>query len=136
MKLLLHRNPLWLVFFLLLTTGAVSDQQSDRLLGHWLFPSRGSSVTIYRTGNRYFARVADVDKAGEKNFGLVKDTVIIRNLTYDGAAWSGGQLIHPKTGMSLSVEVVMDDPQTITVTIYKGIKLLHRKFIMTRKTGE
>ncbi len=91
---------------------------------------------IYRTGNRYFARVTQVDKAGEKNFGLVEDAVIIRNLTYDGQAWSGGQLVHPKTGINLSVEVTMTDPQAITVTVYKGIKLLHRKFIMTRIASE
>ena len=135
MNVFTHRNPLWMVWLLFLTLGATSDQQADRLLGHWLFPSRGSSVIIFRTGNRYFARVAEVDKAGEKNFGLVKDNVIIRDLTYDGEAWSGGQLVHPKTGISLSVEVTMNDPQAITVTIYKGIKLLHRKFIMTRVTG-
>lgn len=119
-----------LLFFL---TGAVSDQKADQLLGHWLFPSKGSGVIIYRTGTRYFARVAEVDPAGEKNFGLVKDTVLIRNLTYDGQLWSGGQLVHPKTGIRLGVEVGMNDPQSITVTVYKGIKLLRKKFIMTRE---
>ena len=113
--------------------GATPEQPADRLLGHWLFPTKGSSVTIYRVDNRYFARVNEVDKAGVENFGLVKDATLIRNLKYDGEVWTGGELVHPKTGINLSVEVTMDDPQTITVMVYKGIKLFHRKFDMTRK---
>lgn len=136
MRLKMYGSLVWAVLLLFVLLAARADQQADRLLGHWLFPSKGSGVNIFRVGNQYFARVAEVDKAGEKNFGLVKDTVIIRNLKYDGEGWSDGQLIHPKTGIKLSVEVVMTDHQTISVTIYKGIKLLHRKFIMTRKTGQ
>ena len=133
MKSLLYRNKLWVVFLPLLLIGAKADQPADQLLGHWLFPSRGSSVNIFRIDNQYFVRVADVDQAGEKNFGLVKDAVIIRNLKYDGQVWSDGQLVHPKSGIKLSVEVSMTDPQAIDVIVYKGIKLLHRKFTMTRK---
>ncbi len=111
-------------------------QQADKLIGSWLFPSKGSSVTIYRQGDRYFARVAEVDQAGEENYGLVKGAILIHNLIYDGNIWSGGQLIHPKTGTKLSVEVSMDNPQEVTVMVYKGIKLFHRKFVMTRKEGQ
>lgn len=136
MTLFIHRYPLCAVLLLFFLLGAVSDQQADQLLGRWLFPSRGSSVDIYRTGNLYFARVAEVDQAGYKNFGLVKDTILIRNLSYDGQVWSGGRLVHPKTGISLSVDVHMHAPHAITVTVYKGIKLLHRKFIMTRKPNQ
>ncbi|RZK72562.1 MAG: DUF2147 domain-containing protein [Pedobacter sp.] len=113
--------------------GARADQPADRLIGRWQFPSKGSSVDIYRQGGLYFARVANVDQAGEQNFGLMKDSVLIRNLRYDGDVWSGGRLIHPKTGISLSAEVEMLKPDAINVTIYKGIKLLHRKFVMTRQ---
>ena len=133
MKSLSYRNKLWVVFLPFLLIGAKADQPADQLLGHWLFPSKGSSVNIFRIDNRYFVRVADVDQAGEKNFGLVKDAVIIRNLKYDGQVWSDGQLVHPKSGIKLSVEVSMTDPQAIDVIVYKGIKLLHRKFTMTRK---
>lgn len=128
----IHRWCVWSLLFFLMT-GAIADQQADQLIGRWLFPSRGSSVDIYRRGNFYFARVAEVDKAGEANFGLVKDTLLIRNLRYDGQVWSGGQLTHPKTGISLSVEIHMLEPHAISVTVYKGIKLFHRKFIMTRQ---
>lgn len=133
MNLFLYRNLAWVVLVLSLSLGATTDPQADRILGHWLFPTKGSSVTIYRVGQQYFARVTEVDLAGEQNYGLVKESVLIRNLSYDGEGWSGGQLVHPKTGIHLSVEVAMVNPQAITVTIYKGLKLLRRRFTMTRK---
>lgn len=111
-----------------------SDRTGDQILGRWLFPSKGSSVDVYRAGNRYFARVAEVDHAGQKNYGLSKDKVLISNLSFDGRVWTDGTLIHPKTGTPLNVELHMSDPQTVTVTVYKGIKLLHKQFEMTRKS--
>ncbi|MCK8495609.1 MULTISPECIES: hypothetical protein [Spirosoma] len=100
MKTVRTRNPLWLAFLLFFMLGGISGvPQADQILGRWLFPSKGSSVEIYRIGARYFARVAEVDQAGEKNYGLVRDKPLIRNLTYDGQAWSAGELEHPKTGV-------------------------------------
>ena len=132
--MVLYIHLLWIsLLYPPLPTAA--DPQADRILGHWLFPSKGSSMTVYRVGEQYFARVAEVDLAGEQNYGLVKERVLIRNLVYDGQGWSGGQLVHPKTGLELSVEVVMPHPQTINVTIYKGLKLLRRRFTMTRSAG-
>ena len=129
----MNRYRVWSLLLLLLLPAARTDHPADQLIGRWQFPSKGSSVDIYRQGGLYFARVAEVDQAGEQNFGLVKDSVLIRNLRYDGEAWSGGRLTHPKTGIPLSVEVQMPKPNTITVIVYKGIKLLHRKFMMTRQ---
>ena len=122
------------VFVVCLFAAATPDPPADQIVGRWLFPSQGSSVDIYRKGNRYFARVAEVDQAGKKNYGLVKDTLLIRDLGYNGAVWTGGRLIHPKTGISLNVEVEMQESHFITVTIYKGIKLLRKTFVMTRQT--
>lgn len=135
MNLFLRRNLAWIALVLCLLLGASTDPQADRILGHWLFPTKGSSVTIYRVGQQYFARVTEVDPAGEQNYGLVKETVLIRDLSYDGQGWSGGQLVHPKTGIHLSVEVAMVNSQEITVTVYKGLKLLRRRFNMTRKAA-
>lgn len=108
------------------------DRTGDRILGRWLFPTKGSSVDVFRIGDRYFARVAEVDHAGQKNYGLAKDKILISNLAFDGQNWSEGELIHPKTGTHLDVELTMSDPQALTVTIYKGIKFLHKRFVMTR----
>ncbi|GAB3498280.1 hypothetical protein GCM10027341_19670 [Spirosoma knui] len=134
----LHRSHIWAsLFFLILwpVSGRSSaDRTGDQILGRWLFPSKGSSVDVYRLGSRYFARVAEVDQAGQKNYGLAKDKVLISNLAFNGRVWTDGELIHPKTGTALDVELRMSDQQTMTVTLYKGIKLLHKKFDMTRKS--
>lgn len=113
--------------------GARADQPADQLLGRWQFPAGESSVDIYRQAGRYFARVAQVDQAGKQNFGLVKDSLLIRSLRYDGQSWADGRLIHPKTGIALRVEVQMLQPDAINVTVYKGFKFLNRQFIMTRQ---
>ncbi|UHG93745.1 DUF2147 domain-containing protein [Spirosoma oryzicola] len=123
----------WSLLIVLFLLSAVVDQPADQLIGRWQFPSKGSSVDVYRQAGLYFARVAEVDQAGEQNFGLVKDSLLIRNLQYDGELWSKGRLIHPKTGIALNVEIAMVKPNTITVTVYKGLKLFHRKFEMTRQ---
>ncbi|WP_461067146.1 DUF2147 domain-containing protein [Spirosoma horti] len=133
MQIVIRCCRIFLGLLLVALVGAVPDPPGDQILGRWLFPSQGSSVNIYRQGNRYFVRVAEVDQAGEKNYGLVKDSVLIRDLGYNGAEWTGGRLTHPKTGMSLSVEVRMEEPHALNVTIYKGIKLLRKTFVMTRQ---
>ncbi|GAB4019375.1 hypothetical protein GCM10028808_56920 [Spirosoma migulaei] len=134
MKLIVYLNVFSFIVSIFCVLGFVPDNQADQIVGRWQFPSRGSSVDIFRKGDFYFARVAEVDQAGEENFGLVKGAILILDLHYDGEVWTGGQLIHPKTGIHLSAEVHLAEPNAINVTIYKGIKLLHRKFTMTRQT--
>ena len=117
------------------TTGQSSTNHSaDQILGRWLFPSKGSSVDVFRSGDRYFVRVAETDSAGEENFGLAKNKILISNLTFDGQVWSGGKLIHPKTGTHLDVELRLTDSQTITVLVYKTLKVFNKKFVMTRQS--
>jgi hypothetical protein len=138
MNVVTTRNTIlggFLALLILLPSSGKSsaERTGDMLIGRWLFPSKGSSVDVFKSDGMYFARVADVDPAGVKNFGLEKNRVIISNLTFDGKLWTGGELIHPKTGTQLDVELNMADPQRITVTIYKGFKFLHKKFDMTRQ---
>ncbi|GAB3571627.1 hypothetical protein GCM10027578_30230 [Spirosoma luteolum] len=109
-----------------------TDRTGDVILGRWHFPSKGSSVDVYRSGNRYFARVAETDNAGIRNYGLAKDKIIMSNLEYDGQVWGGGELIHPKTGHHLDVELSLTETGGLRVLVYKGIKLLHKQFVMTR----
>lgn len=132
------RSRLWLLSLLVLAVWPVSGKpavsyNADQILGRWLFPSKGSSVDIFRSGDHYFARVAEADLAGEENFGLAKNKILISDLTFDGRMWSGGELIHPKTGMRLDVELRLTNSQTITVVVYKAIKLIGKKFVMTRQ---
>lgn len=123
---------LFLLVFWPLPGRSSIDQAGDRILGLWLFPTKGSSVDIIKSGDRYFARVVEADEAGQENFGLVKNKVLISNLTYNGHLWSGGELVHPKTGIHLTVEMWLNDSQSLTVMVFKGFKCFHKKFVMTR----
>jgi uncharacterized protein (DUF2147 family) len=113
-----------------------SDRTADQILGRWLFPSQGSSVELYRSGDRYFGRVVDVSPAGERQMGLVKDQLIMKNLTFDGSAWTGGELINPKTGNRFGVELSMRDSRTLTASIYKGFRWLRKEYVLTRQTNQ
>ncbi|GAB3691291.1 hypothetical protein GCM10027592_09190 [Spirosoma flavus] len=130
----------WYIFsFLLLsllpaTSKSSNDHTADQILGRWLFPAKGSSVEVYRNGDRYFARIADVSTTGSQVFGLEKDQLLMRDLVFDGKAWTGGELIHPKTGHHFGIELKLVDSQTMTATVYKGYKWLHKEFVLTRPT--
>lgn len=65
--------------------------------------------------------------------GLVKDQLIMRNLTFDGRGWSGGELINPKTGIRFGVELSMRDSRTLTASIYKGFRWLRKEYVLTRQ---
>jgi len=123
-----------LLFILLLPTagGATADHTGDQILGKWLFPAKGSSVEIYRNGNQYFARIADVATRGVQEFGITKDKLLMKNLTFDGSTWSGGKLIHPRNGISFDVELHLLDPKTLEARVSKGFRFIGKEFVLTR----
>jgi uncharacterized protein (DUF2147 family) len=138
MSLSLRRNRLWVLSLFFLCVWPASGKSStentaDQILGRWLFPGRGSTVELYRVGDRYFGRISEVSPTGKQQFGITKNQLLISNLIFDGSGWSGGELIHPKTGSHFNIEVKMVDSQTLTATVYKGWRWLHKEYIMTRK---
>lgn len=129
-----RRFWVWVLILLLPVTGKSSvDHTADQILGIWEFPGRGSTVELYRTGDRYFGRIADVSPTGQERFGLTKNQLLISNLGFDGNGWSGGELIHPKTGIHFSLEVKMIDSKTLNARIFKGFRWLHKEFVLTRE---
>lgn len=140
MNVLLNRSYLWALSLLSLalwpiTGNSSTDRTADQILGRWLFQSQGSSIELYRTGNRYFGRVVEVSPMGQQQMGLAKNQLIVKNLTFDGRGWSGGELINPKTGNRFGVELRMRDSQTLTASVYKGFRWLHKEYVLTRQTN-
>lgn len=138
MILSFKQRKLWVLSLFLLClwpdSGKSSiDRTADQILGRWRFPGRGSTIDVYRTGDRYYGRIAEVSPTGLKQFGLAKDQLLIINLTYDGKGWSGGELIHPKTGNHLDVEISLRDSKTASAIVYKGWRLLHKEYVLTRQ---
>lgn len=140
MTLILNRSSLAAFALLLLILWPISgkssiDRTADQILGRWRFPGRGSTVDVYRSGDRYFGRIAEVSPTGQKDFGLAKNQLLFINLSFDGKGWSGGELIHPKTGSRFAMEIKLRDPQTADALVYKGFRFLHKEFVMTRQTA-
>lgn len=136
MNLPKNRYCALLISLLLLPVAVQSstDRTADQILGRWLFPAKGSSVEIYRSGDRYFGRIADVSPKGQQQFGLTRNKLLLSNLAFDGAGWSGGELIHPKTGNRFSIELRLHDSRTLQATVYKGVRWMNKEFILTRPT--
>jgi Uncharacterized protein conserved in bacteria (DUF2147) len=135
-----NRNYVWALSLLALTLWPVTgnssaDYTADQILGHWLFPSQGASVELYRRGDLYFGRVVEVSSVSQEQMGLAKDQLIMKNLTFDGHGWSGGELINPKTGNRFGVELRMHDSRTLTASIYKGFRWLRKEYVLTRQTN-
>lgn len=135
-----NRSHLWaLSLFILsvlpLTGSTPTDRRADQILGRWLFPSQESSVELYRSGDHYFGRVVEVSPKGQQQMGLAKDQLIMKNLTFNGHGWSGGELINPKTGHQFGVELRLRDSRTLTASVYKGVRWINKEFILTRQTN-
>ena len=139
MKLMLQRTA-WagsLLFLLVWPNPGQSadDRSADLILGRWLFPAKQSSIEVYRSGDRYFGRIADVSGNGRQQFGIVKDQLLISNLSFNGTGWSGGKLVHPKTGDHFDVELKLRDSRTLVARVYKGCRWLHKEYTLTRQSS-
>lgn len=140
MNILPNRRHMWALSLLLLVVWPLvgrssADHTADQILGRWLFPSQGSSIELYRSGDHYFGRVVEVSSTGQKQMGLAKNQLILRNLHFDGQGWSGGELINPKTGHRFGVELRMQDSRTLTASIYKGFHWLRKEYVLTRQSN-
>lgn len=117
------------------TGNSSADRTADQILGRWLFPSQGSSIELYRNGDQYFGRVVEASPLGQQQMGLVNNQLIMKNLTFDGQGWSGGELINPKTGNRFGVELRMHDSRTLTASVYKGFRWLRKEYVLTRQSN-
>lgn len=136
MNTLLSRRCVWALSLLLLwpvVGNSSDDHTADQILGRWLFPSQGSSIELYRNGDRYFGRVVEVSPVGQQQMGLAKNQLIMKNLYFDGRSWTGGELINPKTGNRFGVELSLRDSRTLTASIYKGFRWLRKEYVLTRQ---
>lgn len=139
MNLLVYRRRSWACSLILLCLLPIPGQSShdrsaDLILGRWFFPAKQSSIELYRTGDRYFGRIADVSRTGQQQLGITKNQLIISNLAFNGTGWSGGELIHPKTGAHFDVELKLKDHHTLTAKVYKGCRWLHKEYVLKRQS--
>jgi|GEM_PF-1037803 len=108
------------------------DKQADQIIGQWYYPDRDSKIEFYRANNQYFARITDVGGSWRKDFTQIQGHLVISGLAYRNGEWSGGTFIHPATGNQFDVALTLKDPVTLTVSIYKGLRLMHKDLTLTR----
>ena len=104
-------------------------------MGYWYFPARQSSIEVYRQGNHYNARITEIGGNWQKANSNLKGQIILSDLTYKGSEWSGGELIHPETGLHFNAALTLKDAQTLTVIVYKGARCFHKEFTLVRQNG-
>lgn len=116
---------------LFLLGGWTMNRSADLILGRWFFPARESTVEVYQERGRYFGRIIAVGEAYKAK--IPENQLLFTNLVYNGKEWSGGKLIHPSTGTSYDVAIQLENPQTLNVTVYKGLRCFQRNYKLTRK---
>ncbi len=116
---------------LLISGGWARNRSADLILGRWLFPARESTVEVYQEGGRYFGRIIAVGDAYKEK--MPENKLLFTDLVYSGTEWNGGKLIHPSTNTSYDVAIQLENPQTLNVTVYKGLRCLQRNYKLIRK---
>ena len=105
-----------------------------------------SLVRLFQQGDTLYGRVERIfdpaqaaercdacpgDMRGQPVLGLV----LLRGLTWDGDAWSGGTIVDPETGHSYRCTIrVSDDGRRLTIRGYLGVALLGRSQTWHRDT--
>ena len=103
-----------------------------------------SLVRLFEQGGKLYGRIERIlipsetgrtcvdcpgDMRGQKVLGLV----FLRGLVPDGAEWSGGRIVDPKTGKTYRCKLrVATDGRTLTIRGYVGVSLLGRSQTWTR----
>ena len=121
------------------TTGSVSAQEADRILGIYKVEGETthelSKVRIYKTGDTYEARIIWLehpnDEAGKPRLDLLNPDpalrsgradaiVLVRGLRYDAKKerWTGGTIYNPVDGKVYDVQAEFDGPQELRVRGY------------------
>jgi uncharacterized protein (DUF2147 family) len=106
---------------------------ADALLGRWYVPSRQSSIEFFKKGDRYFARIAELGGNWQKDYSHTKGKILLTNLKFTGKEWSGGEVIHPASNVRFDAALTLKNPNTISAIAFKGVRFLHREFIMVRQ---
>ncbi|MEX0965922.1 MAG: DUF2147 domain-containing protein [Bacteroidia bacterium] len=123
-------------------------QTANDIAGLWWTEDKKAKVKIYRQGNKYFGKLADLtqplndegepkrDKNNpetELRSRPLEGLVILSNLEYEGGnKWEDGDIYDPSSGKEYSCELTLEDANTLTVRGYLGFSLLGRSQTWTR----
>lgn len=134
------------VLLFCLTVNHLAAQDGDQVLGYWLNEEKDAKIEVYKTGTSYFGKLVwgknftlpdgsqrkdDNNPDKELRNRLLLNTVIVKDLRYNGKEWTGGNIYDPKSGNSYSCNMRLEG-NTLHLRGYKGISLLGRTTVWTR----
>lgn len=153
--MLLRKKRFWISCLLLclavgigLSFRAAPATEADAVMGKWLLPDGGGHVEIYKSGSKYYGKVAWLrklnhpdgrPKVDEKNpdpkqrnkpiLGLV----VLKDFVYDGDnEWDDGSIYDPLSGNEYSGTLTLEDNSTLTVRGYIGFSIFGQSQTWTR----
>ncbi|RYZ99108.1 MAG: DUF2147 domain-containing protein [Sphingobacteriaceae bacterium] len=120
----------------------------DAVVGNWLTEGGKAKIYIYKNGNKYFGKIAWVEKPNDPNGHPKLDKnnpdkalrnkpivglVLLRNFEYTGKnVWENGNIYDPESGKDYSCTMTLLDANKLEVRGYIGISLLGRSQTWTR----
>jgi uncharacterized protein (DUF2147 family) len=145
----------WVYFLFLLAAAGISVSmiqpktiEADAILGTWVVPDGGGHIQIYKSGTRYYGKVAWLKRINhpdgtpklDKNNPDPKlrtrpilGIVILKDFEYDGDnEWDDGTIYEPQSGTNFSGTLTLEDPNTLTVRGYVGFSIFGQSQTWTR----
>lgn len=140
------------VVFMMATAGAGYAAGTPREAGVWIDETGKGAVKIEPCGERLCGRIVWLkdlvndqgevltDKhnpdPGQRSRTICGLPVLGQLQAMPEGGYDGGWVYDPKVGKSYSVAIVLSGPDALTVTGYKGVKLLGKSFGWTRAKVE
>ncbi len=137
-----------LLLLTLFATAFKSAENPDAVVGTWLNGTKKGHIQIYKQGNKYFGKLAFLtepnDATGKPKLdGKNPDAKLrsrpllnlnlMNDFVFDGDnEWEDGKIYNPEDGKTYSCYMKLNDPNTLMVRGYVGIKMLGKSQTWTR----
>ncbi|MBO0939583.1 DUF2147 domain-containing protein [Fibrella sp. HMF5335] len=143
--------PLLLLAFLSssFTTLTKSAENPDAVVGTWLNGTKKGHIQIYKQGSKYFGKLVFLTEPNDPATGKPKvdsknpdaklrsrallNLNLMNDFVFDGdSQWEDGKIYNPEDGKTYSCYMKLNNPNTLTVRGYVGIKMLGKSQTWTR----
>lgn len=139
--------PLLALTFLL--TAFTAAENPDAVVGTWLNGTKKGHVQIYKQGNKYFGRLIYLTEPNDPATGKPKtdgknpdaklrsrpllNLNIMQGFEFDGDdQWEDGKIYNPEDGKTYSCYMKLNNPNSLYVRGYVGIKAIGKTQTWTR----
>ena len=135
------------LFFLM--TGWITQsfaQSEGAILGVWYNTEKTAQVEISKQGSQFVGKIiwlqepnpngkpaTDLENSDPKlRTRPLMGMAILKDLTYEGGMWKGGEIYDPKSGKTYSCEIKLKNAELLEVKGYVGFSFVGRTVEWTR----